>query len=127
MRDGFVKVAAVTPEVRVADVAFNVEACVAAAREAAEKDGAVVIVLPELALTGYTCEDLFWQDALIRAADAGLADFAEATAEVGALIRILQEAFNQQVSISLQRPIPLVQPLELLLKRVVQLNRVVHV
>ena len=35
MRDGFVKVAAVTPEVRVADVAFNVKACVAAARQAA--------------------------------------------------------------------------------------------
>ena len=88
MRDGFVKVAAVTPEVRVADVAFNVEACVAAAREAAEKDGAVVIVLPELALTGYTCEDLFWQDALIRAADAGLADFAEATAGLDALLLV---------------------------------------
>ena len=65
MHDGFVKVAAVTPEVRVADVAFNVEACVAAAREAAAQDGAAVIVLPELALTGYTCEDLFWQEALL--------------------------------------------------------------
>ena len=88
MRDGFVKVAAVTPEVRVADVAFNVESCVAAARQAAEKDGAVVIVLPELALTGYTCEDLFWQDALIRAADAGLADFAAATADLDALLLV---------------------------------------
>ena len=88
MRDGFVKVAAVTPEVRVADVAFNVEACVASARQAAEKDGAVVIVLPELALTGYTCEDLFWQDALIRAADAGLADFAAATADLDALLLV---------------------------------------
>ena len=88
MRDGFVKVAAVTPEVRVADVAFNVEACVASARQAAEKDGAVVIVLPELALTGYTCEDLFWQDALVRAADAGLADFAAATADLDALLLV---------------------------------------
>ena len=88
MRDGFVKVAAVTPEVRVADVAFNVESCVAAARQAAEKDGAVVIVLPELALSGYTCEDLFWQDALIRAADAGLADFAAATADLDALLLV---------------------------------------
>ena len=88
MRDGFVKVAAVTPEVRVADVAFNVEACVAAAREAAAQDGAAVIVLPELALTGYTCEDLFWQDALVRAADAGLADFAAATADLDALLLV---------------------------------------
>ena len=88
MRDGFVKVAAVTPEVRVADVAFNVGACVAAARQAAEKDGASVIVLPELAITGYTCEDLFWQDALIRAADAGLAEFVSRTADLGALLLV---------------------------------------
>ena len=88
MRDGFVKVAALTPEVRVADVAFNVGACVTVAREAAEKDGAVVIVLPELALTGYTCEDLFWQEALIRAADAGLADFAARTADLDALLLV---------------------------------------
>ena len=88
MRDGFVKVAAVTPEVRVADVAFNVEACVAAAREAAEKDGAAVIVLPELALTGYTCEDLFWQESLVRAAEAGLAEFAARTADLPALILV---------------------------------------
>ena len=88
MIDGFVKVAAVTPEVRVADVSFNVDACVAAAREAAEKDGAAVIVLPELALTGYTCEDLFWQESLVRAAEAGLAEFAARTADLSALILV---------------------------------------
>ena len=88
MIDGFVKVAAVTPEARVADVAFNVGACVAAAREAAEKDGAAVIVLPELAITGYTCEDLFWQDSLVRAAEAGLAEFAARTADLSALILV---------------------------------------
>ncbi|MBM6815460.1 NAD(+) synthase [Olsenella uli] len=88
MRDGFVKVAAVTPEVRVADVSFNVEACVAAARQAAEKDGAAVIVLPELAITGYTCEDLFWQESLVRAAEAGLAEFAARTADLPALILV---------------------------------------
>ena len=88
MRDGFVKVAAVTPEVRVADVSFNVDACVATAREVAEKDGAAVIVLPELAITGYTCEDLFWQDALLRAAERGLADFASRTADLAALILV---------------------------------------
>ena len=88
MVDGFVKVAAVTPEVRVADVSFNVEACVAAARQAAEKDGAAVIVLPELALTGYTCEDLFWQESLVRAAEAGLAEFVARTADLPALILV---------------------------------------
>ena len=87
MRDGFVKVAAVTPEVRVADVVFNVGACAAAAREVAAQ-GAAVIVLPELAITGYTCEDLFWQEALLRAAEAGLADFAARTADLDALILV---------------------------------------
>ena len=87
MQDGFVKVAAVTPEVRVADVSFNVDACVDAAEEAAA-DGAVVVVLPELALTGYTCEDLFWQDVLIRAAEAGLAEFAQHTAGLNALVLV---------------------------------------
>ncbi|MBM6774904.1 NAD(+) synthase [Olsenella profusa] len=86
MRDGFVEVAAVTPEVRVADVPFNVESCATAARQAAEKDGAAVIVLPELALTAYTCEDLFWQEALLRSAESGLADLAARTADLDALI-----------------------------------------
>ena len=88
MRDGFVKIAAVTPEVRVADVAFNVDACVAAAERACTEDGASVVVLPELAITGYTCEDLFWQDALLDAAERGLADFAARTAELDALLLV---------------------------------------
>ena len=88
MRDGFVKVAAVTPEVRVADVAFNVDACVAAAERACTEDGAVVVVLPELAVTGYTCEDLFWQDALLDAAERGLADFVARTADLDALLLV---------------------------------------
>ena len=88
MRDGFVKVAAVTSEVRVADVGFNVDACVAAAERACTEDGAMVVVLPELAITAYTCEDLFWQDALLDAADQGLADFAARTAELNALLLV---------------------------------------
>ena len=88
MQDGFVKVAAVTPEVRVADVNFNVDACVAAAERACTEDGASVVVLPELAITGYTCEDLFWQDALLDAAECGLADFASRTAELDALLLV---------------------------------------
>ena len=86
MRDGFVKVAAVTPEVRVADVSFNVEACVAAARQAAEKDGAAVIVLPELAITGYTCEDLFWQEVLLNGAKDALDQIRKESREIDALV-----------------------------------------
>ena len=86
MQDGFVKVAAVTPQVRVADVAFNVDACVAAATQAVTEDAASLVVLPELAVTGYTCEDLFWQEALLDAAERGVADFAERTAQLDALL-----------------------------------------
>lgn len=82
MRDGFVQVAALTPAIRVADVDYNVDACLAAVRATSAR----IIVLPELALTAYTCEDLFWQDALLDAAEAGLARFARETADIGALI-----------------------------------------
>lgn len=85
MRDGFVKVAALTPAIRVADVDYNVDACVAAAREAAG-EGARVIVLPELAITAYTCDDLFWQDALLDAAAQGLARLVRETAALDALL-----------------------------------------
>ena len=88
MKDGFVKVAAVTPEVRVADVVSNVEACIAAARNVVESEGARVVVLPELALTGYTCEDLFWQESLICAAEEGLSSFASKTADLDALLLV---------------------------------------
>ncbi len=64
MRDGFIKVAAVTPEIRVADCVFNTASICRGIDEAlAEK--AKIIVFPELCVTGYTCNDLFWQDVLL--------------------------------------------------------------
>ncbi len=78
MRDGFVKVAAVTPDIRVADVAYNVEQIMALASEAYEKD-ARVIVFPELCVTGYTCGDLFTQDALLREARKALREIVDFT------------------------------------------------
>ncbi|MEE0027208.1 MAG: nitrilase-related carbon-nitrogen hydrolase, partial [Atopobiaceae bacterium] len=66
MQDGFVKVAACAPRIRVADVAHNTAACVAAIRAAADA-GAKVVVLPELCITGATCGDLFWQAELLVA------------------------------------------------------------
>ena len=84
MYDGFVRVAACVPEVRVADVAFNVERCIEKIRQAAGQ-GAKVVVLPELCLTAATCGDLFWQDALIDAAEAGVLQIAEATEDLDVL------------------------------------------
>jgi len=53
MKDGFVKLAAATPTVRVADCAYNAAQSAALAREAAAA-GAKLLVLPELGLTAYT-------------------------------------------------------------------------
>jgi len=84
MQDGFVKVAACSPRIRVADVAHNVDACVAAIRAAA-KAGAKVVALPELCVTGATCGDLFWQAELLVAARQALLQIARATAELDVL------------------------------------------
>ncbi len=78
MKDGFVKVAALTPEVRVADVSFNVEMIVEGI-EKAHAEGVSLLVFPELAVTGYTCGDLFLHRTLIDAAENGVLQIAEAT------------------------------------------------
>ena len=80
MRDGFIKVAAGTPQIRVADCRYNAEQIFTLMREA-DKQGVRVLALPELCLTGYTCGDLFLQDTLLRGAEEGL-DF-EGTVIVG--------------------------------------------
>ena len=78
MRDGFVKVAAGTPSIRVADCRYNAEQIFTLMREAA-KQGVKVLALPELCLTGYTCGDLFLQPTLLRGAEEGLQTILEAT------------------------------------------------
>ena len=67
MRQGFVKVAAVTPTVKVADTVYNTTVICEKMREAV-KEGAKIVVLPELCITGYTCGDLFFQEILLRSA-----------------------------------------------------------
>ena len=64
MKDGFVKAAAATPDIRVADVAYNTENICKMIDETVA-NGAKVIVFPELCVTGYTCSDLFMQDILL--------------------------------------------------------------
>lgn len=63
MRHGFVKVAAATPDIRVADVEYNTEQICRAIDQAYEK-GAKIVAFPELCVTGYTCGDLFTQNVL---------------------------------------------------------------
>ena len=78
---GYYRFAAVTPQVKVADVPFNVKELVARAHEAAAEQ-ADVALFPELCITGATCGDLFFQPQLIQAAAEGLQTFAEQTEEL---------------------------------------------
>ncbi len=78
MKYGFVKVAVATPKIRVADCMANAEAILALFHRA-EADGARLLALPELCVTGYTCGDLFLQDALLEGAKRALARVAEGT------------------------------------------------
>ena len=64
MKDGFIRVAAATPDLKVADPVFNREQTWKMMQEAAARD-VKILVFPELGLTGYTCSDLFLQDTLI--------------------------------------------------------------
>ena len=71
MKDGFIKVAAATPEIHVADCVFNADNILSLCREANEK-GVQAIGFPELCLTGYTCGDLFLSDALLDSVEPSL-------------------------------------------------------
>ena len=85
MLDGFIRVAAASPIIRVGDVDYNISQTVSLARKAAAKDTAV-IVFPELGITGYTCGDLFNQKALLDKAKIGLFDLAEQTGDLNTVI-----------------------------------------
>ena len=85
MLDGFIRVAAASPDIKVGDVDYNIEQTVSLARKAAAKETAV-IVFPELGLTGYTCGDLFGQKALLDKAKLGLFDLAEQTGDLNTVI-----------------------------------------
>jgi len=85
MKDGFVKVAALSPKVRVADPKYNAELIISYSREAAG-EGASVLVFPELCITGYTCGDLFLQELLLREAAGQLFVIAEQLKELDALV-----------------------------------------
>ena len=78
MKQGFVKVAAVTPKIKVADPVYNAEQIKSRLSEAYEK-GAKIIVFPELCLTGYTCGELFLQDILLEEAKVQLQKLADFT------------------------------------------------
>jgi NAD+ synthase (glutamine-hydrolysing) len=73
--DVFVRAAAISPTVRVADCEHNAGNIIEAIKRA-DADGVSVLCFPELSLTGYTCGDLFLQDELLRGAEAALSRIA---------------------------------------------------
>ena len=87
MKDGFITVATATPQVAVADCEANAQAILACINEMAAAH-AKVMVLPELCITGYTCNDLFWQTKLLDEAEAALSVIAEGSRQVDALIAV---------------------------------------
>ena len=85
MVDSFIRVGAATPEVKVADTAFNASKIIEAAKQAAEHDCGI-LVFPELSITGYTCGDLFLQTALLESARRALFKIANKTADLDMVI-----------------------------------------
>ena len=78
MKDGYIKVAAVTPKVKVADCPYNTKLVIDEIADAREKN-IQLIVFPELVISSYTCGDLFLQGPLLRDAKKGLLEIVEAT------------------------------------------------
>lgn len=84
MKHGFVKVAAVTPKIKVADTKYNGELIRSLMKETAE-NGAKIVVFPELCITGASCGDLFLQDTLLRGAQNELMQMVKESENYDAL------------------------------------------
>lgn len=85
--DGYLRIAAATPKIRVGDVAGNAAAILECV-DAAVRAGARVLALPELCLTGYTCGDLFHDRTLLRACESALSGLLEDTSDTPLLFTV---------------------------------------
>ena len=105
MKDGFIKVAAATPKIKVADPAYNTEEILKIIDET-EKNGASILVFSELTISGYTCGDLFLQQPLLTECKNQLLRIVKATENksmlvvVGCPIVIKQKLYTCAVVIS---------------------------
>lgn len=102
MNNGFVRVAAAIPKLRVADCAYNVSCMVNLVRQG-EAEKVQVICFPELSITGYTCADLFFQQQLLADAEKALNELqlltfsTTAVIIVGMPVRVQSQLFNTAV------------------------------
>lgn len=78
MKNGFIKTAAATPKIKVADCRYNAEQIINI-MDKASADGVRLLTLPELCITGYTCADLFLQKVLLDGALKALSDIVKAS------------------------------------------------
>ncbi len=84
---GLVRAAAITPVLKVANPEFNTDEIIKCAKEA-DKNGAGLILFPELCISGYTCGDLFYQEFLYSKSMDGLKRIADATKKLSAVVII---------------------------------------
>ncbi len=102
---GMIRVAAISPALKVADVDFNLAAIEEATLQAADQ-GAQLVVFPELSLTGYSCGDLFYQQSLLERVREGLNTLTTLSDQtgmiliVGAPVRQSGRLFNAAVVMS---------------------------
>ena len=87
MKDGFVKIAAVSPKIKLGDVGYNLDLTVKLIGEA-YKSGARVALFPELSLTGATLGDLYSSRTLLEGAKDALCSLAEQAREMNMLIAV---------------------------------------
>lgn len=87
MKDGFIKVASGTPDIKVADCEYNL-AEITALIDKAHSRGVKILVLPELCVTGYTCQDLFFQQTLLDGALDSLEKIVKHSAGLDMLIAV---------------------------------------
>lgn len=87
MFDGFIKTAAGTPKIKIADCEYNKNAVIGVMKQAADR-GVKILVLPELCVTGYGCQDLFFQKTLLDAALNALKGIVEFSAGVDMLTAV---------------------------------------
>ena len=96
---GFYRIATCVPELRVADPEFNIARILELTEKAADEDSSVIL-FPELAVTAYSCCDLFHNGALLRGAEKAVEHFCRAAAglknilTVGAPVRFQDRLFN---------------------------------
>ena len=95
----FYRVAAVVPDIKVADVEYN-KNCIIEKLNKAREENVKLLVFPELAITGYTCSDLFFQESLIEKSKQALGEIVEysktidAAFAVGAPVKISHQLYN---------------------------------